>query len=144
MRLTTYTDYGLRVLTYLALRPQGATVREMSDTYGVSRYHLMKVVQQLVQDGYLSATRGRGGGLKLARPPENIVVGDVVRKMEADMHIVECFGRGSGCIIGPACKLKGALGEALNAFLGVLDGYTLADLCQPSAALTKILFEAAE
>jgi Rrf2 family nitric oxide-sensitive transcriptional repressor len=139
LRLTTYTDYGLRTLTYLAVHPDGSTVREIADVYGISRNHLVKVVHRLVQEGFVRAARGRSGGIRLGRPAEEIVVGQVVRRMEDDMRLVECFGDGGTCAIQPACVLKGALREALEAFLRVLDGYTLADLSQPSGPFVALL-----
>ncbi len=138
MRLTTYTDYGLRTLTYLALHPGGSTVREIAEVYGISRNHLVKVVHQLVQEGFVDAARGRSGGIRLAHPPKDIVVGDVVRRMEDDMRLVECFDTAGSCAIQPACVLKSALREALESFLRVLDSYTLADLSQPADRLIPL------
>lgn len=135
MRLTAYTDFSLRVLTYLGLRGDRlATIHEIATAYGVSQNHLMKVVHQLGRAGFVETVRGRGGGIRLARAPGAIRVGDVIRRMEDDFQIVACFAgndggsRGGGCVIAPDCRLAGALDEALHAFLGVLDRYTLADL----------------
>ena len=130
MRLTQYTDYSLRVLIYLAARSaERSTIEEMSRAYGISRAHLMKVVHELGQQGFVDTTRGRGGGVRLARRPDQISVGDVVRAMEDRMDLVECFGpEGGACRIEPSCALRGALESALNAFLSVLEDYTLADL----------------
>jgi Rrf2 family nitric oxide-sensitive transcriptional repressor len=130
MQLAVYTDYSLRVLIYLAVRPeQLATIEEISDAYEISRAHLMKVVHQLGRAGFLKTTRGRGGGIRLALPPEEISVGKVVRRMEERMALVECFDpKTSHCQIEPACGLRSVLKEALDAFLKTLDGYTLADL----------------
>ncbi len=140
MRLTTYTDYGLRVLMYLALnRDRPVTVREIAESYDVSRFHLMKVVQQLTNESFIEALRGRSGGLRLAMKPEDIVIGDIVRRMEDEFKIVECFGDKPLCVISPACRLKGVLNEALNAFLNVLDSYTLKDLCAHPHALAVLL-----
>jgi Rrf2 family nitric oxide-sensitive transcriptional repressor len=142
MRLTAYTDYSLRVLTYLALHgEEPVTVREIAESYSISRFHLMKVVQQLTREGFVDALRGRSGGLRLAKEKHEIVVGDIVRRMEDDFRIVECFGGSSQCIISPACKLKGMLHEALEAFLKVLDSYTLADLCREPDALVVLFPE---
>lgn len=138
MRLTMYTDYGLRTLTYLALYPGGSTVREIAEIYGISRNHLVKVVHQLVREGYVEGSRGRSGGIHLAKLPEDIVVGEVVRRMEEDMRLVECFDQAGNCAIQPACVLKGALRDALGKFLEVLDGYTLADLCKPADHLESL------
>lgn len=130
MRLTRYSDYSLRVLMYLALRPeQAATIEEISRAYGISRAHLMKVVNDLARAGFLEATRGRGGGLRLARALEEIRVGDVVRHTEERMDLVECFDPTQNrCRIESVCGLRGALEEALDAFLTTLDAYTVADL----------------
>lgn len=130
MRLTRYSDYSLRVLIYLAVRPQSlATIAEIALAYGISRAHVMKVVHQLGRAGYLETVRGRGGGMQLARLPEEISVGEVVRVTEGRMDLVECFDpETSQCRIGPACRLHGVLEEALDAFLATLDRYTLSDL----------------
>lgn len=130
MRLTRYSDYSLRVLMYLAVRPgQLATIEEISQAYGVSKAHLMKVVHELGRGGFLETTRGRGGGLRLARTPEEITVGAVIRQTEDKMDLVECFDPATNlCRIEPVCALHGVFAEALDSFLATLDGYTLADL----------------
>lgn len=143
MRLTMYTDYGLRTLIYLALHPVGSsvrptTVREIAEAYDISRNHLVKVAQKMVHEGYVEAARGRSGGIRLAMLPERIVVGDVVRRMEEDLRVVECFDASGSCCLGPACTLKHALRQALDAFLHVLDGYTLADLCAKPDVLIQL------
>lgn len=125
MRLTRYTDYSLRVLMYAGARgDRVSTIAEIARAYGISRDHLMKVVQELGRAGYLRNVRGRFGGILLARPAHEIVVGEVVRRTEADFELVEC----GSCVIAPACGLTGALREALDAFMAVLDGYSLDDL----------------
>lgn len=130
MQLTRYSDFSLRVLIYLAVRPgRPATIEAISRAYGISKAHLMKVVHELGRAGFLDTARGRGGGLRLARAPDEITVGDVIRHTEGKMDLVECFEPAtSGCRIESACNLRGALEEALDAFLATLDGYTLADL----------------
>jgi Rrf2 family nitric oxide-sensitive transcriptional repressor len=129
MRLTQYTDYSLRVLVYLGLNAERrSTIREISEAYDISRNHLMKVVQQLAAEGYVTSVRGVGGGLSLGRPPEQIRIGDLVRAMEPDMGLVECMRPGNECVISPACALRGMLGQARDAFLASLDGHTLADI----------------
>jgi Rrf2 family nitric oxide-sensitive transcriptional repressor len=129
MRLTNFSDYALRVLMYAAVQEDRLiTIDEVAKVYGVSRAHLMKVVNQLTRAGYLTAVRGRSGGLALAKRPAKIRLGDVLRLTEPDFTLVECFGAGDQCVITPRCRLRGALKEALAAFLGTLDGYTLADL----------------
>lgn len=140
MRLTRFTDYSLRVLIYLGLREDGrVTIREISDAYGISRNHLMKVVSLLTRMGYLDARRGPGGGIALARPPRDIVIADVVRDMEDDLNLVECFCEGGSCIIQPVCELKKALTQALAAYLDTLERYTLLDLIKPKAKLIQVL-----
>lgn len=131
MRLTLYTDLSLRLLMYLALAPNGRpTIQDAAERYGVSRNHLMKVAQQLGKAGFIETVRGRGGGLRLSRPPAEIGVGEVVRTTEEDFKLVACFdgGHTSCVLVPPGCRLKGVLFEALVAYLGVLDRYTIADL----------------
>lgn len=141
MRLTHFTDLSLRLLMFLAVKPNGlATIQEVAGRYGISRNHLMKVAQQLVKEGFVESVRGRGGGLRLKRLPSEIRVGDVVRATEDDFRMVECFEAGkTSCTLLPACRLKGVLGEALAAYLGVLDQHTLADLTTPSHPMRRVL-----
>ena len=142
MRITHYTDYSLRVLIYLGLkRGELATIREIAEYHAISRNHLMKVVQDLNGRGYLAAVRGKYGGLRLNRQPEMINIGQLVRETEPDLAIVECFTAQPSCVIAPECRLKGVFHEALDAFLQVLDRYTLADLLQPEhrAGLMQLL-----
>lgn len=140
MKLTRFTDYSLRVLIYLGLKDNGrVTIREISDAYGISRNHLMKVVSLLTRMGYLDARRGPGGGIALARPPREIVIADVVRDMEDDLNLVECFCDEGTCIIKPMCKLKSALNQALAAYLDTLEQYTLLDLLKPRSQLIETL-----
>lgn len=128
MRLTRYTDYALRTLMYVGLHePRQSSIAGIAQAYGISESHLTKVVHQLGRLGLIRTTRGRGGGLRLAKAPAEIVVGAVVRQTEEDLALVECFA-GGACAITAPCRLRRALGEALAAFLAVLDGYTLADL----------------
>ena len=129
MRLTHFSDYALRVLMYAAMRGENLiTIEETAKLYGISRAHLMKVANQLTRAGYLKAIRGRSGGLVLAKRPDAISLGDVLRATEPDFALVECFTADNRCLITPRCRLRGALHEALAAFVGTLDGYTLADL----------------
>jgi Rrf2 family nitric oxide-sensitive transcriptional repressor len=141
MRLTVYTDFSLRVLMYIVVNPdRRPTIGEIASRYAISKNHLMKVVYELGSAGYLDTVRGKNGGLSLARRPEDIVLGDVVRQTEPDLALVPCFdGVNAPCAITPACKLRGALHEARAAFLRVLDSYTLADLTQNRAALHQLL-----
>lgn len=146
MRLTIFTDYTLRVLIYLgAHQREGrlATIGDIAAAYGISDNHLMKIVHHLATQGYVETTRGKGGGMRLARAPESINIGDVVRGAEEDLAVVECFRRGNPeCPIAPACALQGILGRALGAFFEVLDGKTLADLLVPQAQLIRIFRDA--
>ncbi len=141
MRLTSYSDYSLRVLLYLALtNNEVTTIKEIAESYGISKNHLMKIVHHLVQAGYVESIRGRAGGLKLADIPENINIGDVVRETEDDFKIVECFdAQTNTCRISETCKLRHILNESLFAFLSVLDKYTLKDLMSQKNALKKSL-----
>lgn len=127
MQLTLYTDYSLRVLIYLGIRPSHqATITEIAQSYNVSRNHLVKVVHNLGAMGYITTTRGRGGGMVLALAPELINIGEVVRKTEPDFDLVECFDLETNtCPISPSCALIKALKMARKAFLEVLDQYTL-------------------
>jgi Rrf2 family nitric oxide-sensitive transcriptional repressor len=140
MRLTAYTDFSLRVLMYLALHPdRRPTIAEIAERYGISKAHLMKVVYQLGLTGYVETTRGKGGGLRLARRLEDVTVGEIVRLTEPDMALVACFEAGDACVIAPACRLKGKLGEARAAFLKVLDDCTLAEVMGNRPALEVLL-----
>ena len=141
MRLTVYTDYALRVLMYLALKEDElATIAEISKSYGISKNHLMKVAHQLGAAGYVETVRGRGGGLRLARGIEEIGLGEVVRFTEPDMAIVSCFKPiDAPCAIRPACVLRQALQKSRDAFMSVLDDYTLSDLVQPRGRLLGLL-----
>lgn len=140
MRLTAFTDYTLRTLIYVALRPDRlVTIAEIAAAYQISSNHLMKVVQHLSQAGEVITLRGQRGGLRLARPPDAINVGAVIRQSEPDMQLVSCFGRETCCAIQSACMLTGVLDEALQAFMAVLDKYTLADLMEHRAVLGALL-----
>jgi len=144
MRLTQYTDYAIRVLMYAASRwmREGeealSSIREVAQAYGISQNHLMKVVHRLAQEGLLYTQRGRNGGLRLAREPSQTRLGDVVRLMEDDMALVECFGEGSTCPLSAGCLLADALDRARSAFLVELDRQTIADLV-PRARAREII-----
>jgi Rrf2 family transcriptional regulator, nitric oxide-sensitive transcriptional repressor len=140
MRRTGFTDYTLRTLIYLALQPDRlATIADIAGAYDISTNHLMKVVHQLSVAGDIATTRGRRGGLRLARPASAINIGEVVRRTEPDMALVACFDTAQGCVIQSCCVLQRALTDALGAFVTVLDRYTLADLVAPRRSLAELL-----
>jgi len=125
---------------YLALQQERLpTISEIAEAYGISKNHLMKVAHQLGVQGYIETVRGRGGGLRLAKPAEEIGIGSVVRFTEQDMAMVECMGEDGGCLLTPSCALRGIIGEALQAFLGVLDDYSLADITRQRRSLMALL-----
>ena len=126
---------------YLALKDDGlATIAEVAKAYRISKNHLMKVAHQLGVAGYVETVRGRSGGLRLAKPAEAIGLGDIVRLTEPDMAIVPCFKPGdASCVIVKCCTLKGVLGKAQSAFVGVIDGYTLSDLVKPRRRMRSLL-----
>ena len=139
--MTLHTDYALRMLIYLAVhKDEPCTVHDVAESYGLSRNHLLKVVLNLRNMGLVSTTRGRLGGVRLALPPREINIGVLVRRIEDDFALVECLQQGGrNCIISPACRLKGVVREALNAYLAVFDKYSLADLVKNAAALGSLL-----
>ena len=145
MRLTRFTDYSMRVLIYLAARPDGrATIAEVAAAFGISENHLVKVVHFLGKAGLLANVRGRGGGLRLAAPAPTINVGQVIRTTEQGDFPAECFHRETNtCPITRNCRLRGILDEALQAFYAVMDKYTLADLVRNRSALDNVLFQPA-
>ena len=136
MRLTRYTDYALRVLTYLGAQPERVcSIAEIARAYGISQNHLMKMAHDLGKVGYVEGVRGRTGGIRLARPAAQISVGEVVRRTGEGVDQVEC----DECAIAPACDLTRILDEALAAFMKVLDSYTLADLLKRRTKLLRLL-----
>ncbi|MBX3635149.1 MAG: Rrf2 family transcriptional regulator [Rubrivivax sp.] len=134
MRLTLMTDYALRLLMYVARQPDRlCTIGEVAAAYGISEAHLMKVTHHLGRAGFLETVRGKGGGMRLALPPAEVNLGEVVRTIEPDFSLVECFDGGSnGCTLTGDCLLAGVISGALAAFLDHLDRHTLADLLQRS------------
>ena len=136
MRLTTMTDYALRLLMYVAQHSDRlCTIAEVAGAYRISETHLMKITQRLGQAGWLETVRGKGGGIRLARPPEQINIGAVVRDVEPDFYLVECMGANDQCMLTGRCRLTGVINGALRSFLESLDASTLADLLpamQPS------------
>lgn len=141
MELTYYTDYALRVLIYAGLRQEKlCLISEIAEHYKISKNHLMKVVHGLARGGFVRTYRGKGGGLALARDPKGILIGAVVRHMEGPFRPVECFRTRNKCTISGACDLPDILEEACQAFLAVLDRYTLADLLTRRIQLARRLF----
>lgn len=135
MQITYHSDYSLRLLIYLSIYPNRlVSTEEVSKAYNISKNHLVRVAQTLHKNGFVNLYPGRSGGIKLARVPEDIVIGDVVRCTEPNFHLVECFDRENNtCSIVPVCGLKSILYKAVEAFLDVLSQYTLADVITPSA-----------
>ncbi len=141
MRMTLHTDYALRMLIYAATRRDGVcTANDVAEAYGLSRNHLLKVAQTLRDLGVVETIRGRAGGIRLAKAPEEIALGALIRATEEEFSLAECMQVGArACAISPACRLKGVLHEALGAFLAVLDKYTLADIVRNRASLGPLL-----
>lgn len=143
MRLSLFSDYSLRVLMFAALKGEAFSLSEVAEAYDISRHHLVKVVNYLAKLGYLETRRGRGGGISLGMPPEEIRIGMVVRRTEDSPIIVECFdSQHNTCPINGSCRLKGALAQAVNAFYETLDRHTLRDLVAGAAggSMKKQLF----
>ena len=143
VQLTTFTDYSLRVLVSVGANyaEEPCTIPAISRQYGISRNHLVKIVHHLSQKGYLTTSRGKGGGLRLARPASEIRIGDVIRDTENHFDLVPCFraAKKGDCAIEPACALKRVLKDAVQAFLSVTDEYTLADLLRQRRKLQVLL-----
>ena len=144
MRLTFYSDYSLRLLMYAALKPGALiTIQEVAEAYVISKNHLTNVAADLGRAGFLETMRGRGGGLRLAKKPGEIGLGDVLRVTESRSVLVECFNpKTNACVISAPCRLKGVLSRALKAWFAVLDEYTLADLTEKNSALARVLIAA--
>jgi Rrf2 family nitric oxide-sensitive transcriptional repressor len=142
MQLTSFTDYALRTLMALgAIAPEKLTVGELSEAYGISINHLLKVVTELANLGYVETIRGKSGGARLAKPPERIRLGAVVRQLEPELGVVPCLRSGGEalCVIAPVCRLKRVLAGATDKFVAELDQYTLADLLEPRRRLQGLL-----
>ena len=142
VRLTLHTDFAVRVLIQVALNDDKLTrINDIAQTFRISKAHLMKIVNDLSQKGYLDTMRGRNGGIRLMREPRHINIGQVVRDTENHLDLIGCLERGGYCCIERVCILRGALRDASNAFLAVLDTYTLADLIKPKEQLSSLLFD---
>lgn len=140
MKLTDYTDYSLRVLIFVAVHPdEPITIQRIADAYAIPKNHLVKIVQRLGQLGYLHTMRGRTGGIRLGKPAKDINVGEVVRAMEPDFNMVQCFQQENRCAITPVCGLRGVLNQALVAYFRVLEQYSLQDLVHNPAKARQLL-----
>lgn len=136
MRITLYTDYAIRVLTYLGKVPDRLiTVKEIATVFGVSQNHLVKIVQDLVKYGYVASAKGRGGGMKLAKSPDDINIGQIVRQFEPDLRLIDC----NNCLIAPSCRFPDPLSQAMVAFFNVLDTYSLKDFLERDISFQKTL-----
>ena len=169
MKLTNYSDYALRSLMYLAIKPEPrilANISDIAESYHISKSHLTKIIHQLGQLGYIESVRGKNGGIRLARAPQDINLGVLIKQIEPDFALVECFAESLpndnrelkqqglsitlidetqshanlGCVISPVCQLKGVFFEALTAFINVLERYTLADISDNEEELRRLLF----
>lgn len=140
MRLTAMTDYSLRLLIYVAQSSDErlCTIAEIAGVYGLSEAHLMKITNHLSREGWIETIRGKGGGIRLAKAAEKIKIGDVVRSVESDFALVECFSTGNDCILNSHCKLASVLSQALGQFMNYLDQYTLADIAPAEKVLLQI------
>lgn len=139
MRLTVFTDYSLRVLLVLASRTEAlVTIADITEAFGISQAHLMKVTQALGKTGWVDTVRGRNGGMRLAADPRKLSLGEVVRRLEADFALVECLGEDNHCVLTGGCGLEAALKQATEVFLRELDRYSIADLVNTSPALAHL------
>ena len=142
MNLKKYTDYGLRVLIFTGLKREGelASIKEISSVFNISTNHLGKIVHELTKMGLIESVRGRNGGIRLAKPADDMNVGQIVRMLERDFVVLECFEKDTNhCVISPGCTLKHALNKALHAFFKVLDGYTIQDLIHNEHELRELM-----
>lgn len=138
MRLTSYSDFSLRVLLYVAVNSEKlVTIKEISEAYEISSNHLMKIIYNLGKMNYIETIRGRNGGIRLSKQPADINIGELIRKTEEDFYLVECFKEDNNCVITPVCSLKHMLNEALNSFFLVLDKYTLEDILTNKSVLKE-------
>lgn len=144
MQLTKFSDYALRILIHLAASEDGVlSAREIALRQNLSVHHLAKIGQWLAAEGYVSASRGRGGGMKLATPADEISVGRLLRKSESGSALVECHGEGNQCMFSAACGLSGVLGEAQEAFYQHLENITLSDVLARNTGLSRLARELA-
>lgn len=143
MNITTFSDYALRVLIYLAVDDaKKSTAKDIAESYDISFHHVAKAAQWLAREGYVNSERGRSGGISLKRSSQDINIGELVRATEAGTALVECMRpEGGACCIKPACGLKQALAEAQEAFYTTLEAFSLADVVVQKSALSRLLVE---
>ena len=140
MQLTQFTDYSLRALIYITLRKESCTIKDITDAYGISNNHMVKIIHNLAKLGLIKTIRGKNGGITMASLPETINLGQLIIQLEPHFDLVPCFNKAkANCCIAPLCKLKGVLHEAQAAFMGVLERYTLADVLQNKNELSVLL-----
>lgn len=140
MQLTQFTDYSLRALIYITLRHESCTIRDITEAYGISSNHMVKIIHNLAKLGLIKTIRGKNGGILMASEPETINLGQLIAQLEPHFDLVPCFNQAKGnCCIAPTCRLKGVLHEAQAAFIGVLERYTLADVVNNKSELSVLL-----
>lgn len=140
MQLTQFTDYSLRALIYIALNKDSCTIKDITDAYGISNHHMVKIIHNLAKLSLIKTIRGKGGGILMAAAPETINLGRLIVQLEPHFDLVPCFNRAkANCCIAPVCKLKGVLHEAQAAFMKVLERYTLADVLHNPQELSLLL-----
>jgi len=139
MKLTTQTDYALRTLMYLATRSSRATVADVASLFGISANHVAKVVNLLAREGYIRSVRGIGGGIELAKEPDEISVGEIIELIEGNLHLLDCINTDNVCVIQSFCKLKGVLAEAERIQRDYLNSVTLADVVPSRRQLNQVI-----
>ena len=140
MQLTQFTDYSLRALIYIALNKESCTIKDITEAYGISNNHMVKIIHNLAKIGLIKTIRGKNGGILMASQPENINLGRLITQLEPHFDLVPCFNKEkANCCIAPVCKLKGVLHEAQAAFMKVLERYTLADVLFNKPELSLLL-----
>ena len=140
MQLTQFTDYSLRALIYIALKKDICTIKEITEAYTISGNHMIKIIHNLAKLGLIKTTRGKNGGITLAADPAEINLGALIVKLESNFDLVPCFNKEkANCCIAPVCKLKNILYEARNAFMTVLNQFTLADIVYNKIELNTLL-----
>ncbi len=138
MQLTVQTDYALRTLMFLASRTERAKVADVAGLFGISTHHVAKVVNQLARYGYIRSVRGIGGGIELARRPDEVLLGEVIERFEGNLHLLDCIDKDNVCAIQSFCRLKGVLAEAERRQLEYLNGVTLADVSPTPRQLNQV------